>query len=189
MNVICVISDNSFFSLGFKSLQSPGDTVLVLTPLKAIENNKLLKGVDFFYVFITNRQAHLQLCKQLRQVSGAIVFFIDFDLSETTVHSCFFPSRSSLQTFKQITHTRRKGMQRSFNAPSGRNMQRIGHAASGLADYLACVSEKAQSAKSMHNYKRVLLRGLGINTVSIHNLFMSEYIAAGIQVASKRISS
>lgn len=57
--------------------------------------------------------------------------------------------------------------------------QRVCIAAEGIDHYMRWVNARSASPKVVHNHYRALLNVLGIDKVSIHTLFLSEYIAAG----------
>ncbi|WP_330982558.1 MULTISPECIES: hypothetical protein [Enterobacterales] len=185
MDVICIISDNCYFSLGLESLQASDRKVLSLTPSQILENNHLLNEVSVFYVFVRNRQVHLLVCAFLEKAKGRIFFFIDRMLTDTVVQSFFLPSMAPLRVVEFMCYDSLWRKPNAFFSISERNRQRINYAASGLPHYMSWLRKNTHSSKDIHNQHRALLKVLGINTVSVHSLFLSEYIAAGMKAVGK----
>lgn len=65
-------------------------------------------------------------------------------------------------------------------------MIRIKKSATGLENYLAWVKDRRGSRKTVYSHNLQLIRSVGIERASAHNLILAEYLAAAHLVILQR---
>lgn len=180
---VCVISDNQYFSAGLRFLLEGGNYVTVKLPHE-IKNSAELLPMDIVYVYIRNRKLHRQVCRYLRGLSSRPIFFLRQAIHQQGLEFHFWDARMSPDSFCQQISTASSHKNRRYLArQTPCNRRRIARASEGIEYFNQELKAKKVSIKAMHNHHRQLLKVFGIESVSIHNLYLSEYMAAGLNAA------
>ena len=174
-----IISDNHYFATGLQFYLSSAFNVRVCVP----ENIALqTEAVKMYFVFISDRHSHLMVCRTLRELSPDVVFFLPGNGSNVMEQftEYIWPARLSLRELNvRILNiscpSRRK---RRNKPPKGLSKIRIRKSATGLESYLDWVKDRRSSRKTVYFHNRQLIRSVGLERASVHNLFLAEYLAA-----------
>ncbi|HHQ4087665.1 TPA: hypothetical protein ACSPZB_004230, partial [Citrobacter freundii] len=179
MKAVYIISDNQYFALGAAALIKHQQAIIV-SPEELLNQNPGISSGDC-YIFVRNRVLHRRLCCYLKQTNCNLIFFLPGlrYRSGTKLLPCFWPARISAKSFRERSAQVARYFSRSCpenTTLSGR--ARMSMAAAGLERYMRWVRARSISHQAAHSHHRALIKTVGIENVSIHTLFLSEYIAA-----------
>ena len=169
MKAVYIISDNQYFALGAAALIKHQQAIIV-SPEELLNQNPGISSGDC-YIFVRNRVLHRRLCCYLKQTNCNLIFFLPG----------FWPARISAKSFRERSAQVARYFSRSCpenTTLSGR--ARMSMAAAGLERYMRWVRARSISHQAAHSHHRALIKTVGIENVSIHTLFLSEYIAASL---------
>lgn len=183
MKKVCIISDNQFFSAGLRVLLEGKNQVTIKLP-QSIEGGAELLLIDIFYVYVRDRKLHCRVCRYLRGLSSRPVFFLKQAIPQQGLEFYFWDARMSSDSFRRqfltaCPHKNPRYLERQ--TPS--NRRRVARASEGIEYYDRVLRAKKKNTKAIHNQHRQLLKVFGIENVSVHNLYLSEYMAAGLNAA------
>lgn len=178
MTAVYIISDNQYFALGAAALIKH-QQVNIISPEELLNHPPgLCHGVC--YIFVQDRMLHRQVCHYLKQMSCNIIFFLPGlrCCMGPKLLPCFWPARISVKSFRDrcvqvARYFSRSGPENTTPA----RLARMCVAAEGLEHYIRWVNVRSISSKVAHTHHRALIKTVGFENVSVHTLFLSEYIA------------
>lgn len=187
MKKVCIISDNQFFSAGLRSLLEGEYHVTVKLPLD-IENSEELLKMDIIYVYVWNRKLHYRVCRYLKRLSLRPIFFLRQAIHQRGLEYYFWDARMSPDNFlQQILTVGKHKNPRYLEQQTLCNRQLVARASEGIESYNRLLMAEKMTMKTLHNHHRKLLKIFGIESVSIHKLYLSEYMAAGLNAVSEEV--
>ena len=178
LQAVYIISDNQYFALGAAALLKH-QHASIISPEELLVRTSALEGVC--YMFIRCRVMHRQLCRHLKKMACHLIFFLPGNsyCRGARLLSCFWPAMISAKSFHdRSAHVARyfSRSRQEINTPATRT--RIHMAAEGMEHYISWVNARSVTPKIAYSHHRALVNTVGIENVSIHTLFLSEYIAA-----------
>lgn len=184
MKRICVISEDQFFTQGLVFLLEGEYQVIPFYPertLTALELNEF----DIIFVYVRDRILHRHLCIILRTVAPKLVFFLKHSIKKTCLEDHFWDTRMSPERIrKRIPALLRIRETCYLDRLTSANQLKIVMASVGLEGYSQLLKAQNMSMAAIHGHHRQLLKLFGIKNVSIHNLYLTEYMSAGLCAAS-----
>lgn len=180
MNSVYIISDNQYFALGAAAILTHKKAMIISPEAVLAQVGRITDAVC--YIFVRDRMLHRQLCRYFKHTYCNLIFFLPGIRysGDPKLLSCFWSARISARSF----HTRSTQISRYFKRYPSEMTTRARHrrvciAAEGMEHYMRWVKTRSTSPRIVHSHHRALINTLGIDNVSIHTLFLSEYIAAG----------
>lgn len=178
MNKMYVISDNQYFNLGVLGILKKN--VIVINPQDILDRTKGLDG-GICFVYIRDRDLHYRLCYSFRNALCKFIFFLPNMqcVMEPAILHHFWPATLDTLTFQERTSK----ISHDFNltlTPS--RLRLINDLSQGIVYYTCWIRKRCNNPKTIHNHYRDIIKAAGIYGVSVHNLFLSEYIAVSYMV-------
>ncbi|MEG5888244.1 hypothetical protein UXP46_23705 [Enterobacter ludwigii] len=180
MTSVYIISDNQYFALGAAAMLTH-QKALIVSP-EAVLNQEITITDGICYIFARDRMLHRQLCRYFKHTYCNLIFFLPGIRysGDPKLLPCFWSARISAKSFR----TRSTQISRYFKRYPSEMTTRARHkrvciAAEGMEHYMRWVNARSTSPRIVHSHHRTLISTIGIDNVSIHTLFLAEYIAAG----------
>ncbi|MEV4978507.1 hypothetical protein MRBLME3_001642 [Enterobacter ludwigii] len=181
MESLTVISDNQFFTLGIKSLLSPSKVTIYLPDVALAEDFSLTSG--FFIVYIKNREMHRDLCRKLSGVINKLIFFLPLNQivnNECELHPCFLSAKlTPLELTGKLKSASAIFSKEFTSSITLKDRIVLANISKGIDAYMRKMKSTLKCPKQTHRHTKRMMSLLGIYNVNVHNLFLSEYIAAG----------
>jgi hypothetical protein len=178
---IIIISDNNYFSLG-ASLLLKKFNVMKLSPAHVLKDN-YVDRTALYLLFINNRESHKEVCKKFQGSYCNMVFFLPVDTNiekENNFHPCFWSAKITQRCLsKRVFKILNKYPPPLFHTLSSSRKSELVKISLGVGFYMEKLLVTKLHSKSIHRYSRKITSLVGFSNVNIHNIFLSEYIAAG----------
>lgn len=177
---VYIISDDQYFALGMAGLFYKVN-VNIIYPQDIFDKKQVLEG-GICYVYIKNRRLHQLLCHYLRYMTCKFIFFLPnahYDV-EAKFRYYFWPAKIDLHSLRkrtaQVSLYYNYNIHFTLTSASQRSIEFISQ---GVETYVAWIKASSKDAKVVHRHYRAVINSVGIESVSVHNLFLTEYIAVG----------
>lgn len=175
---VYIISDDQFFALGIASLFYMVNANIIRP--EDIFNKKQVIEEGVCYLYIKNRKLHQQLCHYFRCMPCKFIFFLPNAHCDIEAKFRYYFWSAKIDLHSLMKRTAQVSLYYNYNvhftltSAAQRSMELISQ---GVETYVTRIKASNKDAKVVHRHYRAVIKSVGIESVSVHNLFLTEYIA------------